>query len=84
MPVTRRAFTPAVDALPSPARLQLRLAFTIVLTAANLWITVENAPSLYQVSAGHSLWKAGVTLLFVVLFKSLLHVWFTAFRRRSR
>jgi len=53
-----------------------RLLACLLLTVFNLAVIVTCAPSLFEVSAHHPLWLAGVGALFANLLGSLLRVWF--------
>ncbi len=57
-------------------RFAVRLSGCLLLTVFNVAVIVTCAPSLFEVSAHHPLWFAGVLALVASLLGSLLRVWF--------
>ena len=60
----------------------VRLANCVLLTALNVAVVGHFGETLYRFTAGHPLRFAGVTLLLVALFASLLRVWIVGLLRR--
>jgi hypothetical protein len=84
MSSTHHPVAPATEAAVSEKSYFTRLDFVVLLTLANLWVTAEDAPILYHAYAGRPLLLAGITVLFVGLYASLVHVWFVLLRRKTR
>ena len=85
MPETLSIVSPpaVAESLPVP-RNTARVAISILLTVLDSWAVIAFGGTLYRVSAHHSIWLAGIVLLFVSLFASLVRTWYLALAARPR
>ena len=61
-----------------------RVAMSILLTVLDSWVVVAFGGTLYRISAHHTIWLAGIVLLFVSLFASLARTWYLTLHVRPR
>ena len=85
MPETLSIASPSAvaESLPVP-RNMARLAISVLLTVLDSWVVIAFGGTLYRVSARHSIWLAGIALLFLSLFASLARTWYLALSVRPR
>jgi hypothetical protein len=74
----------SVDVPVLPVRFAVRFVIRVLLTSLDAGVIAMFGVTLYRVSADHPLWMVGLSLLFTVMFGSLLRVWTLTLRGRSR
>jgi len=85
MPNIPRIVSVPVEYIPVlSARFARRVAVCVLVTVLDVAVTSTCAPPLYQVSAAHPVWFAGLAVLFAAMFLTLVHIWFRTLRGRSR
>lgn len=78
------ASSPTVDVPVLSVRFAVRLVICVLLTSLDAGVIAMFGVMLYRVSADHALWLVGLSLLFIVMFGSLLRVWTLTLRGQCR
>ena len=85
MPNIPRIVSAPVEYIPVlSARFARRLAVCALVTVLDVVVITIFGPTLYRVSLGHSLWLAGLAILFATMFFTLAHAWIQTLRGRFR